>query len=81
MTDERVTLIELVEKQVDGDLVRKMLAFAAERILERSPPRQLRSLVSIRMGRGGWGTRAVSALTDERPARPTLPNGSKYPAA
>jgi putative transposase len=28
------TLIELVEKQADGDLVREMLAFAAERIME-----------------------------------------------
>ncbi|EPX77938.1 hypothetical protein [Salipiger mucosus] len=29
MTDDRMTLIELVEKQADGDLVREMLAFAA----------------------------------------------------
>ncbi len=34
MTDDRMTLIELVEKQADGDLVRAMLAFAAERIME-----------------------------------------------
>ncbi|EGO93687.1 Putative transposase [Acidiphilium sp. PM] len=34
MTDERMALIELVEKQADGDLVRAMLAFAAERIME-----------------------------------------------
>jgi transposase-like protein len=34
MTDDRMTLIELVEKQADGDLVREMLAFAAERIME-----------------------------------------------
>ncbi len=34
MTDERKALIELVEKQADGDLVREMLAFAAERIME-----------------------------------------------
>jgi hypothetical protein len=34
MTDERMALIELVEKQADGDLVREMLAFAAERIME-----------------------------------------------
>ncbi|MCO6385311.1 hypothetical protein GTH22_21515 [Oceanicola sp. 502str15] len=30
MTEERMALIELVEKQADGDLVREMLAFAAE---------------------------------------------------
>ena len=34
MTDDRMTPIELVEKQADGDLVREMLAFAAERIME-----------------------------------------------
>ncbi len=34
MTDERMALIELVEKEADGDLVREMLAFAAERIME-----------------------------------------------
>ena len=28
MTDERMALLELVEKQADGDLVREMLAFA-----------------------------------------------------
>lgn len=34
MTEERMALIELVEKKADGDLVREMLAFAAERIME-----------------------------------------------
>ena len=34
MTEERMALIELVEKQADGDLVREMLVFAAERIME-----------------------------------------------
>ena len=34
MSDERLALIELVEKQADGDLVREKLAFAAERIME-----------------------------------------------
>ena len=29
MTEERMALIELVEKQADTDLVREMLAFAA----------------------------------------------------
>lgn len=28
MTDERMALLELVEQQADGDLVREMLAFA-----------------------------------------------------
>ena len=34
MTDERMALLELVEKEADSDLVREMLAFAAERIME-----------------------------------------------
>jgi hypothetical protein len=34
MTDDRRALLELDEKQADGDLVREMLAYAAERIME-----------------------------------------------
>jgi transposase-like protein len=34
MTDERMALLELVEKSADVDLVREMLAFAAERIMD-----------------------------------------------
>ena len=34
MTDDRMALLELVEKQAYGDLVREMLAFAAEWIME-----------------------------------------------
>jgi hypothetical protein len=35
MIHERMTLIGLVEKQVDGEPVREMLACAAERIMEQ----------------------------------------------
>ena len=34
MTDERMALIDLIEKQADTDLVREMPAFAADRIKE-----------------------------------------------
>jgi putative transposase len=34
MTDDRLALIELIEKGADGDLVRELLAFAAERMME-----------------------------------------------
>ncbi len=34
MTDERMALLELVEKGADADLVRDMLAFAADRIMD-----------------------------------------------
>lgn len=34
MTDDRMTLIEFVEKEADADLVREMPAFAADRIMD-----------------------------------------------
>ena len=34
MTDERMALFDLTEKQADRDLVREMLAYAAARIME-----------------------------------------------
>jgi transposase-like protein len=34
MTDDRMALLELIEKGADGDLVRDLLAFAAERLME-----------------------------------------------
>ncbi len=34
MTDDRMALIELIEKDADADLVREMLAFAAGRVME-----------------------------------------------
>ena len=34
MTDERMALIELIEQDADSDLVREMLSFAAERLME-----------------------------------------------
>jgi putative transposase len=34
MTDERMVLTKLIEKDADSDLVRETLAFAAERLME-----------------------------------------------
>lgn len=34
MTDAKMALLQLVEQEADTDLVREMLAFAAERMME-----------------------------------------------
>ena len=34
MTDDRMALVELIEKRADTDLVREMLAFAAARLMD-----------------------------------------------
>src|SRR6056297_2258669 len=86
MTEERMSLIELVEKPADGDLVREMLAFAAERIMEaevevrtgaakgaRSPMREVQ--------RNGyrdrdWDTRAGRIALEI----PKLRKGSYFPS-
>lgn len=44
MTDEKMALLALVEQASDGDFVREMLAFAAERMME----------VEARTGGAAW---------------------------
>jgi len=86
MTDERMTLIELIEKEADGDLVREMLGFAAERLMEmeveattgapkgvRSP---LRSVQRNGYRERGWETRAGRVDL----AIPKLRKGSYFPS-
>ncbi|MFQ5521630.1 MAG: IS256 family transposase [Candidatus Methylomirabilia bacterium] len=85
MTDERMTLIELVEKEADGDLVREMLAFAAERLMEMEveattgAPKGLRSPTRTVQRNGyrerGWETRAGRIDL----AIPKLRKGSYFP--
>lgn len=86
MTEERMALIDLIEKGADTDLVREMLAFAAERLMEheveartgvpagaRSPDR-----VNCRNGyrERGWETRAGRIDL----AIPKLRKGSYFPS-
>ena len=86
MTDDRMALIELVEKSADSDLVRAMLAFAAERLMEaeveartgaahgaRDPGRQVQ-----RNGyrERAWDTRAGRIELDI----PKLRRGSYFPS-
>ena len=86
MTDERMALLELVEKGADADLVRDLLAFAAERLMAveveqltgaargaRTPDR-----VNHRNGyrERGWETRVGRIGL----AIPKLRKGSYFPA-
>jgi putative transposase len=86
MTDDRMALLELIEKRADADLVREMLGFAAERLMEsevqvrtgaahgeRAPGRQVQ-----RNGYRGraWDTR-VGRIDLEIPR---LRRGSYFPS-
>lgn len=86
MTDDRVALLELIEKSADADLVREMLSFAAERLMEaevrartgaahgtRDPARQVQ-----RNGyrERGWETRAGRIELEI----PRLRRGSYFPS-
>ena len=85
MTDERMALIELIEKGADADLIRDMLAFAAERLMSL----EVEALTGVPAGvcspgrlthRNGyreraWGTRAGRIEL----AIPKLRKGSYFP--
>jgi transposase-like protein len=86
MTDERMALLELIEKGTDADLMRELLAFASERLMAaevdqltgaaagvRSPDR-----INHRNGyrARGWETRVGRIEL----AIPKLRRGSYFPA-
>jgi transposase-like protein len=68
MTDDRMALVELIEQGADSDLVREMLAFAAERMMDMEieartgAPSGTRSPARLTHRNGyrerGWDTRA-----------------------
>jgi transposase-like protein len=86
MTDDRMALIELIEKGADTDLVRELLAFAAERMMDleveartgapagaRSPDRQTH--------RNGYRERAWETRAGRiELAIPKLRKGSYFPS-
>src|SRR3712207_4639111 len=86
MTDDRMTLIELNEKGAAGDLVRELLAFAAERMMEleieakTGVPAGLRSPARVNQRNGyrerGWYTRVGRIEL----AIPKLRKGSYFPS-
>ncbi len=48
MTDDRMALIELIEKGADSDLVRELLAFAADRMMELEVEARTGALAGVR---------------------------------
>ncbi len=86
MTDERMALIELIEKGADADLIRDMLAFAAERLMNlevealTGAPAGVRSPERLNHRNGyrerAWDTRAGRIDL----AIPKLRKGSYFPA-
>lgn len=86
MTDDRMALIDLVEKSADEDLVRDMLAFAAERLMEfeveaaTGVPKGMRSAARTVQRNGyrerAWETRAGRIDL----AIPRLRKGSYFPS-
>ncbi len=86
MTDDKMALLELVEKDADADLVREMLAFAAERLREleveatTGAAKGVRSALRMAQRNGyrerGWQTRAGRVDL----AIPKLRKGSYFPS-
>jgi len=86
MTDERMALLELIEKSADADLVREMLAFAAERLMAMEVdvltgvPAGVRSSERLNHRNGyrerAWDTRAGRIEL----AIPKLRKGSYFPS-
>jgi putative transposase len=86
MTDERMALIELIEKGADADLVRELLAFAADRMMEleveakTGAPAGTRSPDRLNHRNGyrerGWDTRAGRVDL----SIPKLRKGSYFPS-
>ena len=86
MTDDRMALVELIEKRADTDLVREMLAFAAARLMDlevetlTGAPAGARSPERLNHRNGyrerAWDTRAGRIDL----AIPKLRKGSYFPA-
>lgn len=86
MTDERMALLELIEKGAEADLVRELLAFAAERMMTMEvdeltgAPAGMRSAERVNHRNGyrerGWETRVGRIDL----AIPKLRKGSYFPA-
>ncbi len=67
MTDDSIALCELLEKSADADLLREMIGFAAERLMEL----EVQGLTGAGTGsarRTGWRSATATATGSGRPA-------------
>ncbi len=86
MTDDRMALIELIEKGADADLVRELLAFAAERMMDLEVEAKTGAALGARSAarhthRNGYRERAWETRAGRiELAIPKLRKGSYFPS-
>src|ERR671929_581980 len=86
MTDDRMALLELIEKSADADLVREMLGFAAGRLMEAEVEARTGAALGVRdptrqVQRNGYRERAWETRAGRIDlAIPRLRKGSYFPA-
>ena len=86
MTDEKMALLELIEKSADTDLIREMLGFAAERLMEAEVQVRAGAAHGVRdparvVQRNGYRERAWETRAGRiELAIPRLRRGSYFPS-
>jgi hypothetical protein len=73
LTDDSIALSEVLEKSADADLLREMIGFAAERLMEPD----VQALTSAGCGRRAPGRSTWTSLGSGRPAISGLPGSCR----